>query len=184
MLIIPNNFIYTFYVNELLCDELIDYHKQNNEYKNYGVTHPTNILDKTKKESIDVTFFNNSNHPSIKNYFSELQKGYDEYVKMFNIGHMKLITSPATNIQYYPPGGGYKVWHWERDNGDEKRQLVFMTYLNNVLDGGTEWYYQNYKLEAKKALSVIWPSDFTHMHKGIISKNKEKWIVTGWFEYY
>jgi hypothetical protein len=58
-----------------------------------------------------------------------------------------------------------------------------MTYLNDVPDGGTAWKYQDFEIEAKKGLSVIWPSDFTHTHKGIVSHTSEKWIATGWFNY-
>jgi len=29
----------------------------------------------------------------------------------------------------------------------------------------------------------MWPSDFTHTHRGIISKTKEKYILTGWLGY-
>ena len=55
-----------------------------------------------------------------------------------------------------------------------------MTYLNTVPNAGTEWLYQNYKTEAIKGLSVIWPSSFTHTHRGIISNDNEKYIITGW----
>ena len=59
-----------------------------------------------------------------------------------------------------------------------------MTYLNDVTDGGgTEWYHQEYQSNAKKGLSLIWPADFTHVHKGIVSPTQEKYIVTGWFVY-
>ena len=30
-----------------------------------------------------------------------------------------------------------------------------MTYLNNVENGGTEFYYQNLRVEAKKGLTLI-----------------------------
>ena len=58
-----------------------------------------------------------------------------------------------------------------------------MTYLNDVEDGGTEFYYQGLKTKAEKGLTLIWPSDFTHTHRGIISNTKEKYIATGWFSY-
>ena len=61
--------------------------------------------------------------------------------------------------------------------------LVFMTYLNDVLDGGTEFKYQKLITKAKKGLTLIWPSDFTHTHKGQISNTSEKYIITGWFSY-
>ena len=58
-----------------------------------------------------------------------------------------------------------------------------MTYLNDVGKSGTEFLYQNIKVPAKKGLTLIWPTDWTHTHRGIISKNKEKTIVTGWFNF-
>ena len=58
-----------------------------------------------------------------------------------------------------------------------------MTYLNNVKDGGTMFKYQNLTIPAKKGLTLIWPSDWTHTHKGQISNTKEKYIITGWYSY-
>jgi hypothetical protein len=177
------NFIYTFQVDPSVCDELIQYHKDNTEYKNVG-TAGDGSLRTDIKESVDVSFYNNSNNISVKKYFTELQKGYTEYVQKYNIGHFKL-TSETHNIQFYPPGGGFKLWHYERTNETKNRQLVYMTYLNDVTDaGGTEWLYQEFKLNAQKGLSVIWPSDFAWTHRGIVSPTQEKWIATGWFSYF
>jgi hypothetical protein len=177
-------FIYVWQMDESVCDPLIQYHAENTEYKYEGTSSDDGRIIKEVKESIDVSYFNNSSHPAILNYYQELQKGYNAYVERFNIKHLRLNTEMANNIQYYPPGGGFKIWHWERDNGSYDRQLVYMTYLNTVTDGGgTEWYYQGVKLDAVKGLSVIWPADFTHTHRGIVSPTQEKWIATGWFNY-
>ena len=46
-----------------------------------------------------------------------------------------------TNVQLYPPSGGYKTFHTERTGKGEpegSRHLVFMTYLNDVTDAGTD----------------------------------------------
>ena len=56
-----------------------------------------------------------------------------------------------------------------------------MTYLNNVPDGGTEFLYQKITTPAKKGLTLIWPSDWTHTHRGQISNEHEKYIATGWY---
>jgi hypothetical protein len=58
-----------------------------------------------------------------------------------------------------------------------------MTYLNDVDDGGTDFFYQKITSPAKKGLTIIWPTDWTHMHKGQVSMTKEKMIVTGWFTF-
>ena len=69
------------------------------------------------------------------------------------------------------------------NKNDGDRFLVFMTYLNDVKKGGTYFKYQNIKVPAKKGLTLIWPTDFTHIHKGIINMTKEKYIATGWIHF-
>ena len=55
-----------------------------------------------------------------------------------------------------------------------------MTYLNDVPDAGTHFKYQDLTTPAEKGLTLIWPTDFTHPHKGQITKHHEKYIITGW----
>ena len=63
--------------------------------------------------------------------------------------------------------------------------MVFMTYLNDVTDGGeTEFYHQQLKIKPKKGLTVIWPAGYTHVHRGITSNTETKYIATGWYGYY
>ena len=63
------------------------------------------------------------------------------------------------------------------------RCLVYMTYLNDVNNGGTDFKFQNLTTPAKKGLTVIWPSDWTHLHKGQVSQTDTKYIITGWLNY-
>ena len=59
-----------------------------------------------------------------------------------------------------------------------------MTYLNDVDDGGeTEFYYQKLKVKPRKGLTLIWPADWTHTHRGLSSPTQEKYIITGWLNY-
>ena len=88
------------------------------------------------------------------------------------------------HIQHYEPNEGYFNWHCERGTHQSiQRALVFMTYLNDVEDGGTEFLHQHLSTPAKKGLTLIWPAYWTHTHKGIVSKLKEKYIVTGWINF-
>lgn len=181
-------FIYEDYIKDIsLCDRLIEYHSNFNEYKFLGST-TGGHKDKSVKDSVDVVFYNNSRHSAIQQYWNELSTIYENYYRKYNlVGNYRTVN--GSNIQYYPPGGGFKVWHCERDcaHGPDgtityNRALVFMTYLNDVDDQGeTEWLYQKVKIKPRKGLTVIWPTDFTHTHRGIPSPTQEKWIVTGWF---
>ena len=62
------------------------------------------------------------------------------------------------------------------------RHLVFMTYLNDVFDeGGTEFFYQKIKAQPRKGLTLIWPVDWTHLHRGIaVERGKHH---HGWFDF-
>ena len=137
------------------------------------------------KDSTDVNININSNNKFIQDYMKYLGAGLREYHKRYQHFNPELCIKEGFNIQHYKPNGGYKQWHNERDGHQaHQRALVFMTYLNDVPDGGgTEFvYYPEVKLEAKKGLSILWPTDFTHTHRGIISQH-EKWIITGWFHH-
>lgn len=90
------------------------------------------------------------------------------------------------NIQRYLPGEGYYVWHCESPGLDYcDRVLAWMFYLNDVTDGGgTEFKLQKYVSQAEQGKLLIWPSYWTHYHRGIVSPTETKYIVTGWFRLY
>ena len=141
-------------------------------------------LKESKEAAVD--FFNESE--PFHTYKIHLGNVLQKYIKKYS--HIENNTPFALrekyNLQKYPPGGGFKIWHFENDFSSKlnwHRGLVFMTYLNDVEDGGTEFLYQNLTIPAKKGLTLIWPAFFTHTHKGQISKTKEKYIVTGWFNH-
>lgn len=168
--------------NPSLCDSIIDFHK-NSTNKTEGQV--LGGVDKRIKDSIDVALEGNL----LSLYLQELQVVCDSYSEKFifcnHYSPWRVID--AVNIQHYKPSGGFKVWHCERTNPEflcATRHLVFMTYLNDVNDGGeTEWFYQKVKVKPKKGLTVIWPCDWTHTHRGLVSETQDKYIVTGWFNY-
>ena len=88
------------------------------------------------------------------------------------------------NVQYWEPGNYYSKFHYELRSDAESvlRNLVFMTYLNNIEDGGeTEFHYQKIKIKPKKGLTIVWPANWTHTHRGC-ETSEHKHAVTGWFE--
>jgi hypothetical protein len=57
-----------------------------------------------------------------------------------------------------------------------------MMYLNTVeKEGGTEFKYYNHIEKAEKGKVVLWPTDFTHTHRGLVAPEEEKIIMTGWY---
>ena len=89
------------------------------------------------------------------------------------------------NIQKYNPGQHFKKIHTERGSlGTLHRVFAFMTYLNDVEEGGST-YFSHYDLEIKpkKGLTLIWPAEWTHAHRGNILAKGKKYIITGWINF-
>ena len=189
-----SNFIMCFKAEHtLFCDDLIDVWRMSEKYP--GVTHVASSAKESIKESMDASVpYDTHSHTILDNYCRDvLQPCIDMYIARYpacNKGAPWAMIEPP-NIQYYLPGEGFKSWHCERSSKNPAvvdRHLVFMTYLNDVKDteeyqGGTEWLHQNVKLNALKGYTVIWPADWTHTHRGIVSPNKEKYIITGWLSF-
>lgn len=177
------NFIYQDYLPDVsICDRIIEYHAKAEKFSGstfYGV-------NKEVKDSSDCTLDGNLG----KEYVSvQLQAVLEKYMQKFpkcNIYYPFTIVEPPL-VQHYQPNGGFKAWHTERTGYDDltnSRHLVFMTYLNDVTDGGgTEFYHQNLITTARKGLTVIWPADWTYTHRGVVSPTQEKYIVTGWYSF-
>ena len=174
------NFIEKYKVSYSICDNFIQYHKDNTEYKSIGRVDAGKI-SKNIKDSIDVYFYNGSQNPFILKFFEELNKASREYTHKYDIANY-FMADPLHIVQYYKPGQGYFKRHYERSSLDLcRRQVVYMLYCNDLKNGGTEFPFQKKKLKAIKGDLYFWPADFTHPHKGIISNEEEKYIATGWF---
>lgn len=177
-----------WFINDKICDNLISLYQQNKDKTGDGVIlyNGTAKVEKDIKESRDLSIQSNYFEYPINEYRESLQKCLDKYIKRYKYvnGYPRFNVEEFYSIQYYPPKGGYKKFHFENAAKEtSKRVLVFMTYLNNLENAGTEFFYQKLKTPCKKGLTLIWPAAFTHTHKGIINKNNEKYIVTGWFSY-
>jgi len=63
-----------------------------------------------------------------------------------------------------------------------QRCAVWMLYLNDDYDGGeTEFLYQHKRIKPETGKMLIWPSGYTHAHRGGLVTYGTKYIVTGWF---
>ena len=182
------NFIETYFMDDLsLCDELIDhYNSIPVEKKNKGhySKNGKNIVDTDIKDSLDCTLDGQTDvgHKYGNHLDSCISQYIDKYPDCNTCTEWGIVEN--VRMQYYVPGGGFKIFHTERASKNNDRHLVFMTYLNDIDDGGgTEFKLQKMKVKAEKGKTVIWPSDWTHTHRGIVSPSQEKYIVTGWWSF-
>ena len=183
-----STFIGASFINKKLCDNLRSYFKKLPSSLKKTGTVELGETDKNIKDSIDISFSGSENIPILIDYLKELQKCILLYQKKFEdvlLLDKFGITHEGYNIQYYKVGGGFKTWHNERNILKHcHRILVFMTYLNDVKDGGgTKWIFQDLELQAEKGLTVFWPVEWTHKHVGIVSPTETKYILTGWYSF-
>jgi hypothetical protein len=189
-LVIPaeNSFIGAWFIEDMsLCDDMI-HHFENSSNKLDGVVLSNGqlIVDKLEKASTDLKL--DPADAIAKRYIQELQKVLEMYkTKYVRSDNVDKFGIEAINLQKYDPTGGYRTWHAERSDGyspNVYRHLVFMTYLNTVSDEGeTEFFYQKLKVKPQKGLTLIWPADWTHTHRGIPSMTQTKYIATGWYTF-
>jgi prolyl 4-hydroxylase len=183
------SFIGAWYIDEIdVCDELIAY------FNASAAKAPGQVgsgeINTEAKDSVDLHVdYEHFTDPPVRRYIENLTRVCQKYVQKYQ-GSAALDAwgiAEKINIQQYAPGGGYKIWHcerWSKEMPSAARHLVFMTYLNDVTDqGGTEFLYQGVTAPARKGLTLIWPADWTHHHRGVVSPSEEKYIITGWFSF-
>ena len=178
------NFIGEYQISEDAVDELIEYWNNNKTNAEDG-TIGDNRVDIKFKKSLEVMI----SPEDLRNflYRDELLKCLEQYVLKYKFANEVEFygIDRYTKIQYYDKGWGFYKWHMENDGFPTviNRHLVFSTYLNDVENGGTEFLYQDCVTKAKKGSTIIFPAGWTHTHRGQISKNQEKYIITGWFNF-
>ena len=185
-----NSFIGGWIIDKNVCKDLITFFNDSGARHYQGMvgrSKPESMkqgIDLSVKKSIDLS--THGSYSAFALYNKQLQiclnKYMDRYPEVAKDYARFDSTVESYNIQKYEPGDGYYKWHCERNNGTSKRCRVFMTYLNNVKNGGTEFKYQKIKIQAKTGLTLIWPSDFTHTHRSIVAK-ETKYIITGWYNF-
>ncbi|MEQ1761229.1 MAG: 2OG-Fe(II) oxygenase [Vicinamibacterales bacterium] len=183
------SFIGAWFIPELdVCDDLVAYFK-NSEHVVAGQVGEGEVdLDIKDSRDLQIDGDHFTDAPVLK-YLNNLRVVCQQYVEKYQASATLDAwgITERINIQHYAPGGGYKIWHcerWGKGMPAAARHLVFMTYLNDVEDaGGTEFLYQGVTVQPRKGLTLIWPSDWTHHHRGVVSPTEEKYIITGWFSF-
>jgi len=181
------SFIRGYMLDHELVDQLLEmYAKAPSQFKNPGQLYGNHKA----KKSTDLVLSPAKERysPVVGKYISFVEQCMNDYINDFEIlkvnNNLKLLET--FNIQHYKKEEGFFNWHCEFMPGEHPvndRVLVFMTYLQDIDNAGTEFLYQNITTKSVKGLTLLWPAYFTHAHKGQISAVNEKTIVTGWLSH-
>jgi len=115
--------------------------------------------------------------------FEGLRHAASLYQEKYDVLKTASYNTMRLKMQKTPIGGGYHKWHCEKmDAQTANRLIVWSIYLNDVEEGGeTEFLYQHKRIKAEQGNIVLWPSQYTHLHRGNPPISNEKYILTGWF---
>lgn len=183
------NFIGSWIINPSLCDNLIAYYEKNQQKQIQGIT--LGGLNLKVKNRTDITLspkeLKQQDNDICRIYFEDLFECYKDYNVQWPflssiVNHLDI---GKFNIGKYIAGQHFQQIHCERGSlGSLHRLLAFMTYLNDVEEGGST-YFSHYDLNIKpqKGLTLIWPAEWTHAHKGNILEAGSKYIITGWLTF-
>tara|TARA_B110000238_G_C16069386_1_gene414196 strand:- start:236 stop:841 length:606 start_codon:yes stop_codon:yes gene_type:complete len=183
------NFIGSWIINSpSVCDELITYFEENKNKQKKGLTAVGE--NKDIKNCIDITISPNEiklpGNEVFEKYFQNLFSCYEEYVVQwpFLTQFAQDLQVGPFNLQRYQGGQHYQGMHSERTNlATLHRVFAWMTYLNDVdtKDGGSTFFsHYDLEIQPRKGLTLIWPAEWTHAHKGNVLQADSKYIITGW----
>jgi hypothetical protein len=184
--------IYDTAINQDLCQKIIEYFEK---LRSYNLTFTRQkSQDGKKHEKDDETAFvlenyilQNYENPIFHDLIEIFWKKYESYVDNFSLleesGNHGMT---SMRLQKTLPGQGFHNWHFESYNLSVANRLISWTvFLNDVDYGGEmEFLYYNKRITARQGRLVIWPAGFTHVHRGNPPLSGEKYILTGWLEFW
>jgi len=175
--------------NDNLCKEIIRFFDENKGLQKKGTTASgTNYAYKmTTDISINPNELKNDKYKCFNSYIDELYKCFIDYQLQwpFLKSMVKNVDIGSFNVQKYSKGDHFSQIHTERASlKSSNRLFAWMTYLDNVEDGGTtNFLHYGIKIKPEIGKTLIWPAEWTHAHSGEILGSGEKHIITGWMNF-
>jgi hypothetical protein len=159
-----------------ICDGLIAYFELNKNKQKKGVTGDGINLDAKNSTDIKITpkDMKLPGNEIFEKYFHNLYSCYQDYVTEwpFLATFAENLQISGFNLQRYQSGQHFQKLHTERSSlATLHRVFAWMTYLNDVdqEDGGSTLFsHYDLAIQPRKGLTLIWPAEWTHAHKGNI----------------
>jgi len=182
------------------CEKVIDHFDWIQKTRGYGqgdiVTRQQRDEVPTQRKESDMYFFEeepdlivleNNNVSILQEYVATTWKCYaklkEKYGFLESLSPHKM--SYSIKIQKYKPSQGYHVWHCDSDGmGNSRKMMVSMLYLNTVKSGGeTEFLHQSMRVAPEQGTLVLFPTYWTHPHRGNPPLEGNKYIINTWLEF-
>ena len=106
----------------------------------------------------------------------------DSYIKNFpEVSRIHAWDLQYIRLKHWQPGYYYSSWHSEQGVGFySNRVLSFLLYLS---DNNSYTEFRRYrKVQTKAGRGILFPSHFTHEHRGSICKNGlDRYVLSGYY---
>jgi prolyl 4-hydroxylase len=173
-----------------VCDRVVDLFETKADMHSDG-SYNLGQVDTAVKHSRDWVVqpknLRESGHEALNEYMAELHRCYLAYIEDWEFlgSFASRVHIGRFNIQRYESGGHFNKLHSERMGvSSMHRVLVWMTYLNDVPAGGeTEFPYYGLRVSPEKGKTLIWPAEWTHVHRGCTVETGPKYVITGWMHF-
>ena len=183
------NFIGSWILKDTdMCDEIVNFFEANPAYQGAGSI--DGGVDESLKKTTDIPIkpkqLEQEKYKIFNTYINNIVNCFNDYKEQWPfLNTIKGMEIGTFNLQKYSPGGHFSAVHTERASSSTMhRVLAFMTYLNDVEEGGeTSFHYYDINVQPKKGKTIIWPAEGTHAHSGGLVKQGCKYIVTGWIQF-
>ena len=183
------NFIGSWILKDTdMCDEIIEFFEANPS--DHGAGAIGGGVDESQKKTTDIPIkpkqLEQEKYKIFNTYIKNVVNCFNDYKEQWPfLNTIKGMEIGTFNLQKYSPGGHFSAVHTERGSSSTMhRVLAFMTYLNDVEEGGeTSFHYYDINVQPKKGKTIIWPAEWTHAHSGGVVKQGCKYIVTGWIQF-
>lgn len=172
-----------------ICDDIVKCFEAHSERHTEGCSEKGLCLETKKSTDFSVLPRDLSlpDYLPIRQYLEILSECHEDYLRQWPFLRTVLARAElgSFNIQRYGQGGHFQEIHSERTSiGTSYRVLAWMTYLNDVEDGGsTSFIHQGFEIQPKRGLTLIWPAEWTHAHRGNIVNSGLKYVITGWMHF-
>ncbi len=183
------NFVKTF-TNSLgstMCNNIISIFENSNK-KKAGMTISGTDLDTKKTTDLHSMYIQDNNewvmienivrkelNIKIERYFYEINE------PTFICDPPPFIVDKGFQIQKYNSNDGFYRFHDDFTvENDKFRFLTYLWYLNDVTEGGETEFYDGTKIIPETGKLLLFPSTWTHVHRGNMPVSNDKYIMTGW----
>ena len=170
-----------------LCDSIISYYK-NNGHDVYS----SDVADKENtslRVSNELILYHNKN--ATKGLYNKLidlvMPITNKWISDHSASNNKIKTAyyEDVHILRYEPNKGHYGYHSDDDGPTvDNRLLSIIIYLNDVSTGGeTEFAYIDVPpIKPSKGDIIVFPSGWTHLHKGNMPISNSKYICVTWLK--